>query len=843
MILVFEFFRDLRYGARLLRRNAVFTAAAVLSLALGIGGATAVFSIVNAVVLRRLPVPDPTNLYVAQMMSRLGASDLFSGPTYAHVRDGLGPQGAEVAAATGIAGMQLQASGQPTGARGAVQLVSGEYFALLRQQPEFGRLLTPADNDAVGAHPVAVVTDAYWRRAFGPSTDLADRTLTINGALFSIVGVTRPAFFGTTVSLHSPDAWIPFMMQPVVRYASNSSSHNADRQKPWPPQAGLSWLNLFVRVPRRPSALAIQTAVSQIVQRDEETDFKDSGAQTRAAISSSRVVLDDASAGISTLRDDLSTPLYVLLAMVGVLLVIACVNVAGLLLSRAAGREREVAIRVSIGAGRWRLVRQFLAESLLLATAGGMLGVIFAIWARDGLLALFVTSTTPVDLNTGLDGRVLAFSIGVSAVTGLACGVLPALRGTRVSAAESLKQQARTVGAEGGRHGVLAGKLLVIAQMAFCLLLLVVAGLFARSLQRLAQTDVGFDRNHVLTGTLDLRAAGYSPTERQAFYQRVVDRLSAVPGIQAASFSENGPFADSSRTSSLNVEGHTGAPNEELRTDEEIVTPQYFDAVGLKLLSGRGFEPEDRDPKAHTTIINETMARRFFPNQSALGKHWTYGGPIDKDAFVIVGVVEDARYVDVKDPTPNMAYSLAPARPAEVLGDLEIRTTGAPSAMAQQVRQILTESEPRVPIVEIVPLADRIGRGLQRDRMVSRLTTTFGTLALLLASLGLYGTMAYGVSRRIAELALRMALGAERANVLWLILRQALVLVAIGAALGLPLAFIAARSVSSLLYDVPAADPFAFVTAVGVLIVVATLAAYLPAYRASRIEPMAALNR
>lgn len=838
-----EFVGDLRYGARVLRRNPLFTAMAVLSLALGIGGATAVFTLVNAVVLRKLPVPQPGQLYGATtVLPGLGTSDSYSAMTFQHARDQLQSMGGEVAAATAPEGMQLQTARDGRGQRGRVQLVSGEYFTVLRQEAEYGRLLTPRDNDVDGGTAAAVVSDAYWRTHFGTATDVAGRTVTINGALFSIVGVTRPGFFGTTVTLHGPDVWIPFMMQPVVRYAGDSTSHNGDRQKPWAAQPGISWLNLFVRVPGGRLG-QMQSTLAEVVRRDQEADFAHSDAGMRAIVGNRRVVLTDASTGLSSLRDSVSSPLYVLLAMVGVLLVIACGNVAGLLVSRAAGREREVAIRLSMGAGRGRLVRQFLAESVLLATLAGALGLTIAIWARDALLGLLVTTTGPTDLSIGLDGRVLAFAFAVAATTGIACGLLPALRSTRVAPADSLKQQGRTVGLEGGRRGFIVGKALVIAQMAFCLVLLVVAGLFARSLRGLAQTNVGFDRDHVLAGTIDLRAVGYSPAQRLATYDRMVERLEALAGVESVSLSDNGPFADSETTSSLNVEGHTPVGNERLRTDEEIVTADYFQTVGLRVVAGRAFGSQDRDPAARSSIINETMARRFFPNQSAIGKHWTEGAPIDKNAFVIVGVVEDARYLDVKQQTPNMVYRVAQTAPDRALNDLEIRTSGTPSTLISSVRQTLGQAEPRLPVVELVPLEERIARGLREDRMVSRLTSVFSGFALLLASLGLYGTISYGISRRLAELALRIALGADRRDVQRLVLRQALTLVAVGGAIGLPLAFAAARAVSSLLYNVPAADPMAFSLGFLVLVGVSTLAASLPAYRASRIEPMVALNR
>jgi predicted permease len=843
-----EFFRDLRFGARLLRRSPAFTLTAVLSLALGIGGATAVFTLVNAIVLRTLPVPEPKQLFQAQVEAQRSAhGELFSVPTFERARDQVRAHGDTLAAATGIVGMQLRPDGEAVGVRGNVQLVSGEFFSLLRVQPQLGRLFAPSDNVTVGAHPVAVISDAYWRRAFGSAPDVVGRHLSVNGASMTIVGVTRPAFFGTVLSLRGPDVWVPLMMQPSVRYAANASSDDgADQRKPWPPQAQIRWVTIFARVPSGvpAPAAAVLTAVvrrereEQLGSHPSEQDLADARRQT--------VTLDSAATGTSGLRDSVSKPLFVLLAMVGALLAIACGNVAGLLLARAAGREREIAIRLSIGAARGRIVRQLIAESLLLGAAGGVLGFTCALWVRDALLALMVnvnTSAIPPDLDTTLDWRVLGFSALVSIVTGLACGVLPALRITRVGVADSLKQQSRgTVGADGGRRGLAFGKALVAVQIAFCLLLLVVAGLFGRSLRTLTQADVGFDRAHVLTARVDVRGAGYSPAEQQALYQRLLDRLQAVPGVRSASFSLNGPLASSSRISSMTVEGHQSAPNETLLTNEETVTARYFDTVGLRIVDGRGFTAEDRNHSLNRTLINQTMARRFFAGQSAVGKRWSYG-PIDKDAFTIVGVVEDARYVDIRTAPPNMVYHLAEATPDDVLSDIEIRTAGAPEALAQTVRDAIAQAEPRLPIVEVLPLSARIDRGTTQDRMVARLTTVFGALALLLASLGLYGTVSYGISRRVPELAMRMALGADRRTVLLMIMREALVLVVAGLALGLPMAFVAGRSVAALLFGVDPADPAAFAGGALMLVAVAALAAYLPAYRASRIEPMVALGR
>ena len=846
-----EFMKDVRFGARLLRRSPGFTFTAVTSLALGIGGATAVFSLVNAIVLRTLPVPDPQQLYLAQV-ERPGRDhgEILSGPTFLRLRDEAAARGrVELFATTGPAGMNLQIAGAPTPSRGTVELVSGEYFSVLRQQPQAGRLLTPADNTIVDGHPVAVVSDSYWQRRLDSAPDVVGRQLTINGTSFTIVGITRPRFFGTTVGLRAPDVWIPYAMQAAVRYSQNASnSGNSDTRKPWTPQPEIEWLSIFARIPATTKVDVASEALTTVYRRERDevlATSTDVPPDARDALKQSRVALERASSGVSNLRESAQEPLFVLLTMVGVLLVIACGNVAGLLLSRSAGRRREIAIRLSIGAARGRLVRQLLAESLLLALAGGVLGILFAVWARDGLLALLVNiGSTPIDLNTGLDGRVLAFSLAVSALVGLACGVLPAYRATRVPVAEALKEQSRAaVGADGGRRGMLVGKALVAAQIAFCLLLLVVASLFARSLRELVQTDVGFDRDRVLTARLDVRGAGYSPAERLALYRRVIERLQALPGVRGVSFSANGPMAGSQTISGLTVEGVQAERDNRLRTNEETVTEQYFDTVGLRLVEGRLFEPGDRIAGSKNTLVNATMAKRFFPGQSAIGKRWAYGSAIDKDAFVIVGVVEDARYTRVRVAPPNMTYHLVDATPDDVLGNLEVRTDGAPGALAQTVRETLAQIEPRLPIVEVVPLSDRLNRGVSQDRMVAQLTSMFGALALLLASLGLYGTISYGISRRVGELGLRMALGADRAMVLRMVLREALTLVLAGVGIGLPLAWIAGRSLAKLLYNVGAGDPASFGLGAAVLLGVATVAAYLPAYRASRIEPMVALGR
>ena len=838
---------DLRYALRILRRSPIFTSVAVASLALGIGGAASVFTLINAIVLRALPIEEPDRLFVAERHTADDVSPRFSWPGVTFLRTELAGQ-AEIAAASSIVTLQLRADeGSETSAveRGYVQLVSGEYFGVLRQRAALGRLLSPDDNLRLDGHPVAVISHGYWQRQFGGARDVIGRTLSINNAIFTIVGVTQPEFFGTTVSIRGADAWVPLMMQSAVRYGSNASSFgNGDTRQPWPPQREVEWLNLFVRVPRGTDASSIAAALTIKRQADASAiGGVDSEFQQR--LRSERVVLEPAGRGISTLRNGAAMALYVLLGMMTVLLLIACGNVAGLLTARATSRQREIAVRLSLGAGRLRLVRQLLVESLVLGLGGGLLGLGIALWGRDLLLALFMNGqSVVVTLDTGIDWRVVVFATAMTCLTGLLCGLIPAFRGTGVAIAESLKVQARTVGTE-SRRTLFIGRSLVVAQMAFCLLLLVIAALFVRSLNALAAAEIGFDRNHVVAARIDVRSLGLGPAERLLLYDRLLARVQALPGVVSASLSQNGPVFGSTQISGLSVEGYTPRAGERMTTNEEFVTADYFSTVGLRIVGGRGFTAQDRVPSGRATLVNETLARRFFPAGDVVGKRWAYdaGQVTSKEAFVIVGVVQDAKYRDLRSAAPPMAYHLSGPAEDATLADLEVRTSTAPEAMIASVRQAVAEAEPRLPAYDIAPLADRVSRSLSQDAVVAQLTAVFSGIALLLGCLGLYGTISYGVSRRVAELGLRIALGADSAQVLWLVMREAVMLVAIGGAIGLPLTYLVARSLSSLLFGVGAVDPSAYTTGVLLLISVAALAAYFPARRASRIEPMTAIAR
>lgn len=841
--------QDVRYAARTLRASPGFTLAAAGSLALAIGGSMAVFTLLNAVVLRSLPIDEPDRVFHVLRANSNDAVGRLAWPAIQRAQKELAGR-AEIAAVSRIASMQLEPEGRGAGngergpgARGTVQLVSGEYFQLLRQRPQRGRLLTERDNVTVGAHPVAVISDAYWRRQLSASETAVGSRLTINGSAFTVIGVAEPQFFGTTLTLRSPDVWIPLVMQPIVRYAQSASSHDgADTRQPWPPQETIEWLSGFARVPRDTDPSAIAAALTAQRQREAVTQFSgDSFGNMRDIVRSERILLEPASRGLSPFRDTTSSSLFVLLGMMGVLLAVACGNVAGLLIARASAREREIAVRLSIGAGRMHVMRQLLMESLLLGAAAGAAGIVFAFWSRSALLKMFAPTADVITIDLGFDTRVFTFAIGVSIATGVACGIFPAIRGTRVSLADALKSQTRAT--SGGRPSLFVGKALVALQMAFCLLALVVAALFGRSLQLLTSMDIGYDREHVVTARLDVRTLGYTANQRQLFYKRILERMRQIPGVTSASLSMNGPLGGVESIGDFGIEGYTPSQGERLRSHREVVTEDYFSTVGLRLVKGRSFEPADHSPGNRNTVVNETIARRFFKNGDAVGKRWDWGSPIGPDGFIIVGVVQDAKYVDLRTPPSNMVYQLAATEPDALLSDLEIRATGSLTTMAATVRQVLAESEPRLPVLEVMPLSGRMAQRVSQDTLIARLTSIFSAIALFLTCLGLYGTISYGINRRVPEIGLRMALGADRRSVLRLILREALLLVSLGAIVGVPLAYLAGRSLRTMLYEVPPLDPISYGAGAMVLIAVSVLAACLPARRASRIDPMLALNR
>lgn len=845
-----ETVRDLRFGARLLSRSPAFSIVAVLSLAIGAGFNSAIFTLVNAIVLRSLPVPNSQQLVVATVHTPDGASHMrFGYPAFLEARDAL--QGrVSVAAATNPQNGVIAVPGTAGAAepqQGNYQLVSGEYFEMLQQRPQIGRLLGPPDNLTLGAHPVAVISDAFWSQRFGRSPSAIGREVRVNNASLTIVGVTGPRFFGTTVGVRTPDLWAPIVMQAEVRHFNNASASNpADNRRPWPPQRNIAWLTVFARQTATGQAAGVVQALTAARMADLAEQQGDSPDPEYAAfVRRTYVTMEPAARGLSSLRQDLINPLTILLAMAGLLLLIACANIASLLIARSSARAREMAIRLALGAGRLRLVRQLLAESLLLALCGGALGLLFASWGSNTLLVMSSRSTRTPDIDLDLDWTVVGFTLGVSLLTGLVFGLLPALRSTRVNLSVTLRAHSRgSVGDAGTtRTGLPPGKLLVPSQVALCLLLLVVAGLFARTLQQLTQLELGLDKDHVVVAGIAVRAGGYPAEQLPALYHRLIARVAQIPGVTSASVSLFGPLNRGMRTGNFDVEGYQPAQSEPLLARHEIVSAGTLQTLGIPLVEGRYFTDADLTSGRRVSIINETMARKYFRDRSALGKHWDFGdGGTSDSAYEVIGVVKDARYNDLRSAIPNMTFVPFTLADDAYLNSLEVRSTRPPATVVGDLRMALREVEPRLPVVDIMPLKDRADREMAGDQLVAYLTGLFGGVALLLASLGLYGTISYAVSRRTSELGVRLALGASRASVLWLMLREAMTLVGIGLVVGVPLTYLAARGISASLYGVRPTDLVAAGGAALILVVVAAIAAYLPARRASRLDPMVALR-
>lgn len=517
------------------------------------------------------------------------------------------------------------------------------------------------------------------------------------------------------------------------------------------------------------------------------------------------------------------------MTMVGLVLLIACANIANLLLGRAMARRREIAIRLSIGAGRFRLIRQMLTESIVLASLGGILGVLIAVWSNQALPRLF-----SIDIHLPLDYRLLAFTASLSLVTGILFGVAPAFRITRIEPGAALKSGG--FAAVPGRRLTL-GRTLVVVQVALSLLLVTGAGLLARTLWNLLQMDLGFNREHVLTVRIDPRSAGFASAQLPSLYAQIVERVRSVPGVQLASIAASSIAGGGTTSSGINVPGYTPGPRENMSVDENFVDPGYFETVGMRLVDGRGFDARDTEKEPRVAVINETMARHYFGSRSPIGRHYGYGSM----QFEIVGVVRDAKVRGPRSPLRPMAYR--PIRQEmDYARSLEVRTQADPRTVASEIRKVIAEVAPNLPIQDVATLAERVNRLLAQERLIAELTGLFGLLALLLACIGIYGLISYAVARRIPEMGIRMALGAGRVSVIWLVLREALILVLIGLAAGIPLVSAAARLVTSLLFGVSPTDPTTLAATAVLMLSIAVVAAYLPARRASRVDPMAALR-
>ncbi len=825
--------QDGRYGLRMLRKSPGFAAIAVVTLALGIGANTAIFSLINAVLLRTLPVARPHELVLFSDSPEGGANSgtqtghwiRFSSENYAYFREHSDAFKELCAFQASLSDLKIRTVGmteRPELAYG--RMVSGNFFSFLGLQAAAGRLFLPSD-DRAGATPSAVLNYTYWTRKFHNDFSAIGKVVGMNGTAFTIIGVAPRGFSG--VKSDRPDLWIPLAFQPQI-LSTDSYADNPE----------MYWLGLLGRLKPGVTLGQAQTEVNAQLNQILATQAH---RETPEQIANSYIELAPGAAGISYLRATYAEALQVLAAIVGIVLLIACANVANLLLSRSSAREKEIAIRLAIGASRGRLVRQLLTESMLLAALGGGLGILAARWGVE-LLAALVTGSSAV-VKGSMDARVLAFTAAVSLLAGILFGLVPALRSSRMDLAAQAKGSAR------GRMGFGFANGLVAFQIAACLVLLVGAGLFLRTLEKLGSQELGFDEDHILAARINPEAAGYEPAQTPALYQALIDRIEAIPEVVSATVDYSEPFSGSSWTSNFSIEGVLDRPAGQMLVHKELVGPHYFETAGIPILLGRDIGPEDRPGTPLVTVINETMARNFFPGVNPIGRRFSLGSPFnEQEAMTIVGVAADARYYSLRDAVPAMEFCAAFQIPDEgshnaaYARDVEVRVSGNPRALPSEIRAAVAEVSGNLSVSSVTVLKDEVSESLRLNRSAAELSSAFGGLALLLACIGVYGTMAYRVSRRTQEIGIRLALGAHRSDVLWLITKECLLLVGGGLVIGVPTALVSTSLIASQLFGVGASDPLTF-GGVGMLLVLVALAAcYVPARRAMRVEPVVALR-
>ena len=834
-----QLLQDLRYALRAMGANPAFAAMAALSLALGIGANTAIYSFMDAILMRALPVQNPESLVVINWHTkdwpavahsfsgsnyrdpRLGmASGTFPFPAYERLR--AGNQVCSTIFAFSQAGrLNLQIHGQADLADG--QYVSGDYFRGLGVPPAAGRLID-GDDDRAGAPSIAVVSYAYARKRFGDAAAATGQPILINDLPFTVVGVAPPEFYGVNPA-GPQDIFLPMHTSLLMDriYAGDPNAKYVEGNYYWVQM--MARLRAGVSISQAQAALA--TAFQQFVSSTATTD------RERADLP--LLFLQEGAGGLDNLRRQYSKPLYVLMTLVGLILAIACANIANLLLARATGRRREMALRLSLGAGRPRIVRQLLTESVLLAALGGLLGLAFARWGIQALTLLIANGRENFTLHAGLNWRVLAVAIALSLATGMLFGLAPALQATRVDLTSALRET-RAGRTSRGRVGL--SQVLVVSQIAISLLLLIAAGLFVRTLTNLNSVALGFNRENLLLFTINAKQAGYRDDALVRFYASLQARLAGIPGVRGVTASQYALVSQSSSATQADIPGYTGKDH---GTDTLTVAPGFFTTMQIPVLLGREIQERDIGSTAHVAVVNEVFAKTYFGGENPIGRRFGFNKQLPD--IEIIGVSKIARYNSLKQdirPTAYLPYSQNLKGLFQLV--YEVRAAGDPLGLANTVRQAVHQADARVPVSNVITQARQVDQTIGQERTFAMLCTCFAVLAVLIACVGLYGTMAYNVARRTSEIGLRMALGAQRRRLLWMVLREVLLLAAAGLAIGLPAALAASHVVQSFLFEMKPNDPLALSAAAVVLLAAALAAGYGPAWRASRIDPWVALR-
>jgi putative ABC transport system permease protein len=808
--------QDVRYALRQLRNNLGFTAIAVLTLGLGIGANTAIFSLVNTLMLRMLPVREPGQL--VELLHRYpGEPHLngFSPQAYQLMRDHNHVFSGLVAAA--YQPFHVRGEGlEPQTVQGGY--VDGNFFPVLGVKPAIGRLIGPEDDRTGGPAAVAVVSWSYWKSRFNLDPAILGKQMLVEDVPVTVVGVAPRKFFGLQLE-SSQDVWLPLALQSTIVRSDLG---------PWS-----LWL-----VGRLKPEISVQQAQAEMAVLYESTLDEQARATNNPFIRKMKLEMEPAGAGLSKLREEWTKPLLLLMAVVGLLLLIACTNLASMLLARGATREHEMALRLSLGAGHFRLARQVLTESLLLSAVGSLLGVYMAYFGA-GVLVRIITAERrpgpPLEFHVRTDWHVLLFTAAITLLTILLSGLVPALRAMRTAPASSLRQAGS---ASETRSRRLFGKSLVVAQVALSVVLLSAAGLFVRHLLNLRHLDLGFRPDHVLLVTLDPAGSGYDDEHVSLAYQELLGRLEAIPGVHSATICAPSPISGAGVNRGVTVEGYQAKPGEIRNVMEGWIAPKYFATLGTPLLMGRDFSFQDKGGP-RVAIINQTMARYYFDNRDPIGKHVTFDD--DGQPYEIVGVAGDAKYMEMREATYRTIY-LNTFQESSVDSRFALRTSVDPEAVAPDVRRVVSELLKTVSVKSVTTLADQVNASIVPERLMATLSLWFGMLGALLAAIGLYGLLAYTVARRFSEIGIRMALGATRSDATWMVLRDALGMVCIGLAVGAPIAFWSETFAASLVPELQIRSAVPIVCGAVAMIAIALLATYVPARHAAKVDPMVALR-
>lgn len=871
--------QDTRLSVRALLKSPGFTTVALLSLALGIGGNTAIFTLIHQVLLRNLPVQNPEQL-VAFGSSEFGGiaggislgdfGGYFPWDFTRQMEANPGPFQAIAA----YGSFSNRVSIRPLGANGAAStsspallapanLVSGNYFKLLGAQPLMGRTILPSDDVIPGSGAVVVLSYHLWQQSLSSDPRIVGKSISINGAPFEVIGVMQQGFHGIMQELEPAEVWTPISMQAVVLQQPSMLT----------PHSGLYFLHLFARLSNeaathKPAFAQSQNWLNQQVRNGiREREGASISTDRQLEISRTNIPLVPAAHGVSILRLQYGQSLKILMIVVALVLLIACVNLANFLLSRATTRRHEIVTRLALGSSRARIVRQGLIETFLLSIAGGALGLAVAFAGTRSLIAFVGRGNSYVAMSASPDAGILLFTLGVSLLTGMLFGLAPSIHAARIGSSGTLSAGARTVQSGGGRSARFWPKALVTIQVTLSLILLVVAGLFLRTFRNLQNQDFGFERSHLLLAEIGEQLAGYAPHQAAALHQVLLDKLSAIPGVRSAALSATPPISGGSWSSNISLSGYTPGPKENMVSILNRVSGQYFETAGISIVAGRDIRPTDTANSLKVAVVSQTIARKYFPNGDAIGRQLTIRIDSVKGPWHIVGIARDTKSGDprVTDPV-RMTYiplsqidAFLPAAPASANSTpaklaprqenndcyahtVLIRTSGDPAKIIADLRAAVAEVDPNLPLLRVTTIQDQVSNLISHDELISTLTTIFSVLALLLAAIGLYGVMSYNVVRRTNEIGIRLALGAHGAKVLRMIMRESLLLLAIGISAGLPLAIMAAKVVKDQLFAVDAIDPMSFSIALLVVSVMTVLAGWLPARRAANVNPVTALR-